>query len=303
MSHTDSDSSIPFENIFIPTSDGLRLRVRKYASAHPDATSIPVVCLHGLARSSADFAPLAQHIASTTPHTVYALDSRGRGESSYDPKWPNYTLLVELADLIAALSALNISKAVFVGTSRGGLLIHLLASLHLEKIAAVVLNDIGPVLEVEGSKRIQSYIGQLPTPTSEAACIRIMRDTFGAFFPSLTDQEWGFYAKTTWKTLKVEGNTQYVLDYDPNLMLPLKSFDFSKPMPPLWEAFMALSKIPVLAIRGEFSDLLSEATLKDMGARHPNLETYTAQGQGHAPLLIRADLMQRITDFIKRTTF
>ena len=56
-------------------------------------------------------------------------------------------------------------------------------------------------------------------------------------------------------------------------------------MPQLWPQFEALKHVPVLVVRGENSDLLSEATVSEMKKRHPNLVSIRAAKEGHAPLL------------------
>ncbi len=150
---------------FITVQDGLKLHVRCYGARA--AAALPVVCLPGLARTAADFENLGVALAADrkAPRWVIALDSRGRGKSDYDRK-ANYTLQIELVDLMAVLTALGIDKAAFVGTSRGGILIMLLAAARPTVIARCVLNDIGPVIEAKGLMRIRSYVGRLPQPAS-----------------------------------------------------------------------------------------------------------------------------------------
>ena len=91
-----------------------------------------------------------------------------------------------------------------------------------------------------------------------------------------------------------------VADFDPQLLNTLTGVDLSKPLPTLWPQFEALATIPVLAIRGANSKLLSAATLDEMASRHPDIETVTVAGQGHAPLLETGSLPQTIADFIDR---
>ena len=150
---------------FITASDGLRLHARCYGTRTASAT--PVVCLPGLARTAADFEALASALSHEKPfRRVIALDYRGRGLSQYDSNPANYALPVELADVLAVVTALDVTPAIFVGTSRGGILTMLLAAVRPTAIVGAVLNDIGPVIEPQGLMRIKSYVGKLPQPRS-----------------------------------------------------------------------------------------------------------------------------------------
>src|SRR5262249_50544323 len=151
-----------FASAFVTTQHGLTLQVRRYGSRHASAHS--VVCLPGLARTTVDFHPLATALAAdpANPRLVLALDYRGHGQSQYDHNPKNYTIRVALADLSAVLAAFEITSAIFVGTSFGGVLAMMLAVLPPAAVAGVILNDIGPVMEPRGLIRIKSYVGKLP---------------------------------------------------------------------------------------------------------------------------------------------
>ena len=144
-----------FTSTFLSAPDGLRLHARVYGERAEDR--LPVVCLPGLARTATDFHALASALASdgTRPRRVIALDYRGRGQSEYDRNPANYAFHVELADVLAAITALDAVPAVFVGTSRGGILSMLLATARPTAMAGTVLNDIGPVIEPKGLMRIK----------------------------------------------------------------------------------------------------------------------------------------------------
>ena len=147
------------------------------------------------------------------PRHVVALDSRGRGKSDYDRDPANYSLQVELADLLAVLTALGIAKAVFVGTSRGGILTMLLAAARPTVIAGCVLNDIGPVIDPKGLMRIKSYVGKMPQPASFHEGADILRRLFGSQFPKWSDDAWVAFARRTFK----EAGGRIVPDYDVKL--------------------------------------------------------------------------------------
>jgi pimeloyl-ACP methyl ester carboxylesterase len=276
-------------SIFVSAPDGLRLHVREYGQAV--APTLAVVCLPGLARTTADFAALAPALASAKPQRrVIAIDSRGRGH----PK--HYNLAVESADVLAVLVALEIKQAVFIGSSRGGILTMLLAAAHSEMIAGAVLHDIGPVIETEGVSRIKSYVGKLPQPRSLEEGAEILRGLFVVQFPKLTAAQWLGAAQRTWKA----DSGRLVLTYDPALAETLADFDVEHPLPRLWKEFDALARVPVFVIRGARSDILSAATLDAMRPRHPGLESIEVPDQGHVPLLEGAELIGRIIAFVEK---
>ena len=282
-------------DIFVTAQDGLRLHVREYG---PRTTlALPVVCLPGLARTVADFDALAPALADgPPPRRVIAIDSRGRGQSDYDSNPENYNLAVELGDVVTVLTALAIGEAVFIGSSRGGLLTMLLGVAHPTAIAGVVLHDIGPVIEPKGLARIKSYVGKLPQPRNFKEGAEILRRLFDAQFSKLTAEQWLAAAQRTWKT----DDGELVPTYDVKLARTLAELDIERPLPAMWTEFDALSRVPILVIRGANSDILSAATVTAMHDRHLRMETVEIPDQGHVPLLDNADLIRRVTEFVAR---
>ena len=282
--------------MFVSAPDGLMLHARCYGRR--SAPALPVVCLPGLARTAADFEALGQALASDRhlPRRVIALDCRGRGQSGYDRDPANYNFQIELADVLAVIAALDAARAIFVGTSRGGILAMLLAAVRPTAIAGVVLNDIGPVIEPKGLIRIKGYVGKLPQPRSFEEGAEILRRLFDAQFPKLGLADWLASAHRTFR----HENGALVPTYDVKLAKTLEGVDFEKPFPPLWAQFDALSHTPVMVIRGVNSDILSSATVEAMRMRRSRLETIEMADQGHAPLLAEADVTARIGDFAAR---
>lgn len=280
---------------FISAPDGLKLHVRCYGPRSAEAT---VVCLPGLARTAADFDVLARSLAgdAATPRRVLALDYRGRGLSDYDSDPSHYDFHVELADVLAVLAALDAMPAVFIGTSRGGILTMLLAVLRPTAIAGAVLNDIGPVIEPKGLMRIKGYVGKLPQPRDFEEGAEILRRLFSAQFPKLISEDWLAAARRGFK----EEHGRLVPTYDVKLAKTMEGVNFDKPLPPLWPQFDALAHVPVMVIRGENSDLLMPATVEAMQTRRPDLEALEVPDQGHTPLLVEPDVIGRIADFVAR---
>jgi pimeloyl-ACP methyl ester carboxylesterase len=279
-------------SVFISAPDGLRIHVREFGASQLPA--LAVVCLPGLTRTVADFDALAPALATSGPRRVLAIDSRGRGQSEYDRNPENYNLLVELADVVAVLTALAVGPAVFVGSSRGGLLTMHLAVAHPTMIAGVVLHDIGPVIEPKGLVRIKSYVGKMMQPRSFAEGAEILRRMSSSRFPNLTSDQWLAAAQRTWQVR----NGALVPTYDVRLARTLAAIDLEQRLPPLWNEFDALANVPMLVIRGANSDILSAETLAAMAAHHPGMESIEVADQGHVPLLEGEEMIARLIQFV-----
>jgi pimeloyl-ACP methyl ester carboxylesterase len=293
---TGPDAAISATSTFVSAPDGLRLHARCYGARI--APALPVVCLPGLARTEADFETLAGALAGDArrPRRVIALDYRGRGQSEYDKDPANYNFQVELADVLAVIAALDAARAIFVGTSRGGILAMLLGAVRPTAIAGCVLNDIGPVIDLEGLIRIKSYVGKLAPPASFEEAAEILRRLFSAQFPKLGSEAWLASAHRTFR----HHNGALAPTYDAKLAKTLEGVEFDKPFPPLWAQFDALAHAPLMVIRGANSDILSAETVEAMRARRPALDAIEVPDQGHAPLLVEPDIIARIADFAAR---
>jgi pimeloyl-ACP methyl ester carboxylesterase len=282
-------------DLFYSSRDGLRLHIAEYGD--PLSPWLPVVCIPGLSRSARDFRDLAVHLAQHRhrPRRVLCFDLRGRGESERDPDIANYTPLVEMQDVLDGMAATGAARAIVVGTSRGGIIAMLMAVARPNALAGVVLNDIGPAIEATGLARIKTYVGRTPAPDDWDDAVRILQRLHGVQFPALDDDDWAAFARLTWRD---EGGRP-VSDYDPALARTLDGVEFDRPLPSLWNEYAVLATVaPVLAIRGENSDILAAGTLARMEAMHPRFDQITIDGEGHAPLLIHNAILQRISAFI-----
>ncbi len=286
-----------FSDFFYDSADGLRLHARIYGEA--GSSRLPVICLPGLTRNARDFHRLAIFLSAhpVMPRQAIAFDYRGRGLSEYDPNWQNYTVGTELADVLAGIAALGIDRALFIGTSRGGLITQVMAAIRPAFIAAAVLNDIGPVIEREGLDDIRRYLAPRAPVSSLEEAIERQKAVHAAAFPALADEDWKIMVEAIYR---IDGGRP-VPDYDPELLRTLTSADPEQPLPQLWPEFEALARKPVLVIRGENSTLLASKTLDEMKKRGPVVETVTIAGQGHAPFLELGTLPDRIVSFFERT--
>lgn len=284
------------ESLYFSAPDGLTLHT--LVAGPNDADRMPVFCLPGLARTAEDFRELIEALAfdRKRPRRVIALDARGRGKSAHDPDPAKYSVPVELGDVLALLDATGIGRALFVGTSRGGILTMAMGAARPRAVGGAVLNDIGPVIEMAGLLRIKGYVGRMPQPRDFRDATTLLRSVMGNQFPAWDDATWGLYARRTWE----ETERGLVPRYDPALSQSLAHLDPGEPVPALWPQFDALEGAPVMVVRGEHSDILSRATVAAMSARRKDLEAIEIPGQGHAPLLSGDETIGAIAAFAER---
>ena len=276
------------------SADGLELYSRVYDAAGPDAPA--VLCLPGLTRNSRDFEDLAPHLAAR--YRVVCPDLRGRGLSARDPVWQHYQPATYVADLTALLQVLRLPRVAIVGTSLGGLLAMILASVAPLAVAGIVLNDIGPEIDPVGVERIRGYAGKLPPVRSWPEATAQQRLVFGAAWPNLGDDRW---ARITRRNYREDGSGTPVLDADPGIGEAMRA----APAQPadLWPLYATLKAVPALAIRGALSDILSAATFERMQLEKPDLERLTVADRGHVPLLDEPECLAAIDAFLARLSY
>lgn len=275
------------------SQEGLRLFARVYPGPGPAAPA--VLCLHGLMRTGRDFEDLAVHLAAR--YRVIVPDVRGRGLSARDPNFGNYQIPVYLADLQRLLAGLGAARVAIVGTSMGGLMGMVLAATQPQLLSGVVLNDVGPEVDPVGLERIRGYAGKAPPVRDWAGAVAVVRMVYGPALPGLSEARLEKLARASYRE-DAQGVPQP--DADPLIAEPLK--DTSKAAPDLWPLWGAIAKVPMLAIRGAASDILSAATLARMQREKPDLRTLQVADRGHAPLLDEPECVQAIDEFLAAQT-
>lgn len=276
-------------------ADGLELYARDYGPAA--GGPIPILCLSGLTRNSKDAHSVAERLAGR--RRVIAPDYRGRGRSDHAPDWSSYRIDVEMADAILLLDTLGLDRVVVIGTSRGGLIAMLMAALHRDRLGGVLLNDIGPVLEPAGLLRIRQYLGRRPRFTTwPGAVAALQRANPG--FGSLSGAEWLAFARRVYR----DEAGRPVLDYDPALRraFPTPGAIAAGAVAPMWDLQAALDGLPVAALRGEHSDLLSPQTHERMAELVGGLDAVTVPDRGHAPFLDEPASLAAIVRLLARCT-
>ncbi len=276
-----------YEDCTWTSTDGLALHYRDYPALH-ESGALPVLCLHGLTRNARDFAQLAEHLSAK--RRVIVPEMRGRGMSAYAPNSDTYSPITYVADVEKLLAEQGITRFVVIGTSMGGLMTMLMAHGAPGRMAAVVMNDIGPEVDAAGLSRISGYVGQGRSYPTWIHAARSLADVHGAAFPDYSLDQWLEMAK---RTMVVTQNGRISYDYDMAIAEPFGKPGNAAP-PNLWLAFEALRGVPMLLVRGELTDLLSLDTVKQMQARNPALELITVPRVGHAPTLDEPEVVAAI---------
>lgn len=283
-----------FQEIRWPSFDGLSLYARRYGS---EGAMLPVICVPGLTRNSRDFDLVAPWIVGQG-RQVFAVDLRGRGRSDYARNPKTYRPAVYARDVSALLAHAGLPRAIFLGTSLGGLVTMTLAARRPKEVAGAILNDIGPRVAKAGIARIASYAGKgSPVRTWEDAAA-YMKRTQGVAFPNHSDADWAAMAE---RAFRAGDDGVPRLDYDPKIFRRAPGWLVRLTAPLIWRAFRRLARgRPTLLLRGEISDILDRETLARMKRVAPDMAVAEVRGVGHAPLLNEPEAKSAITEFLAR---
>ena len=277
----------------IETADDPKIYARDYAAQ--GTGGLPVVCLHGLTRNSADFEAVAPKIAALG-RRVIAIDARGRGQSDIDPDPLHYRADVYTGDVLYIMDTLGIPRAVFIGTSMVGIMTMLAALAAPDRVSAAVLNDIGPEVDPAGIKRIGSYVGKSAPVASWQDMIDAVRATQQVAFPGKSEAFWSTFAH---RVARQRPDGKIELAYDPAIANAF-SANPDTPPPSMVPLFEALATRPVLVVRGAISDLLSRDGVATMRRLKPDLEAVEVPNVGHAPTLEEPEAWDAIAAFLSK---
>ena len=288
------------------SGDGLSLYYRDYGSKDNRDT---ILCLPGLTRNCRDFHELALRYAQR--YRVICADPRGRGMSDRDPNWKNYNIATYMKDMHQLFDVAGVDRAIFMGTSMGGLISMTMAYQQPGRVKAIILNDIGPEADPAGIKRILGYVGRRAAVNDWDEAVTQLQNTYGGALP---DQPREFWEKHVRLSYTEGADGQPVPDMDPKIgdairhsvrVLPwlrlLRSLRLVKQVHGVpidaWDSFRAVN-MPCLVMRGKLSDILSEEIVERMRAVKPDLQVATIPGIGHSPYIEGAEMLAAIDGFL-----
>ena len=176
---------MPFSEHYYTSDDGLSLYYRDYGSKDSRDT---ILCLPGLTRNSRDFHELALRLAQR--YRVICADPRGRGMSDRDPDWRKYNIATYMPDVNRLMDVAGVTRAIFIGTSMGGLMSMTMAYQQPERVKAIILNDIGPEADAAGIKRILRYVGRHAPVESWDEAVAQLQGTYGVAAPDRPREFW-----------------------------------------------------------------------------------------------------------------
>ena len=264
-----------------------------YAEWGDPANPRVLVCVHGLARQGRDFDVFAQALSDR--YRVVCPDVVGRGRSDWLADPAGYQIPAYVADMVTLLARLDAQDLHWVGTSMGGLIGLGLATLPGSPVKRLVLNDVGPVIELAALQRIGTYLGQpLRWGSVEEAADYLW--SISASFGPHTREQW---LALTRPMLKPDGEG-FKLHYDPAIAVPFRALTpeaarAGEAM--LWASYDAL-RCPTLLLRGAQSDLLSRDTAQAMTQRGPKAKLIEFEGVGHAPTLVAPEQIDAVREFL-----
>ena len=237
-----------------------------------------LVCVHGLSRNGRDFDDLAR--AMTDSHRVVCPDIVGRGRSDWLRDPSGYGVPQYVTDMMVLIARLDVETVQWLGTSMGGLIGMVLASLPGTPVSRLMLNDVGPAISSESIRRIGEYIGRAPKFAGLEEAERYIR-AVSVPFGALSDMQWRALTESSVRPA-ADGGLEMI--YDPKIA---DSFHRATAagMIDLWPMFDRV-RCPTRIVRGEFSDLLSAEVAQAMTARGPHPDLVQVPGVGHAPMFM-----------------
>jgi pimeloyl-ACP methyl ester carboxylesterase len=251
-----------------------------------------LICVHGLTRNGRDFDELARAMASE--FRVICPDVVGRGLSDWLRNPDEYGIRQYVQDMVVLIARLDVDRVHWLGTSMGGLIGMVLASLENTPVSRLLLNDVGPTIEPESIQRIGKNLGRALTFESLDDAEYVIR-LVGASFGRLSHAQWRHLTETSVRQVP---DGRWEMRYDPRIAASFQRATESSELG-LWPIYDGI-RCPTLVLRGASSDLLSRETVQAMAVRGPCPEIIEVPDVGHAPMFMEASQITMVRDFFTK---
>jgi pimeloyl-ACP methyl ester carboxylesterase len=258
------------------------------------STQPVILCLHGLVRNGRDFDKLASAISGS--FRVISLDIVGRGKSQWLDDTNNYNYETYVNDILEFIRQQNLENLTIIGSSMGGIIGMILANMKPELIKNLLLNDIGPVIPVEVVKNIRNHAASCPEFDSLEELGAYLKRKL-RFFGFEEERDFQHIINHSFRYCQ---DGKYRLSYDPKILYADVE-DSADKEGLLWQYWRDI-KASTLIIRGENSNILEEATLRQMLETKRDSDYFIAPEVGHTPSLTRSLHINKIFDWLKENT-
>lgn len=275
----------------------------------PNPKKNPIICVHGMTRNARDFDALANFLSNQDYH-LFCPDIVGRGDSDWLNHPAHYTYEQYLADMNAMIARTGANAVDWIGTSMGGLIGMVLASLPKTPIRRLILNDVGPQIPLQAITKMTQFAGSDPEFSHQEEAKAYFKRIYSDF-GSLSEQQW---QEITASSIRQTSSGKWVMKIDPAakqsslksklawkfLLNPHKALEGTFFDVDLWDIWRKLT-CPVLVIHGKNSDLLLPSIIEKMRMIHPRTEIIEVNEAGHAPTLQTDVEQQGIYQWLQKT--
>ena len=267
-----------------------RINYLEWGDAEKFSHQETLFCVHGLTRNAHDFDYLANKLC--TGYRIVCPDVVGRGDSDHIPE-EGYNYLQYNADMNALISRLGVTEVNWIGTSMGGIIGMVLASLAQSPIKRLIINDIGPEVSREAQRAIAEYIGRSDEFADVDAVADYLRGIYSEFAP-MSDEDWEQMARYSSRRTP-HGTFRLKVDKNVGAAFRDSISYFNVDMWDTWERITC----PVLVLRGKESSFLTEETAQKMLTCGPETTLVEFEKTGHTPTLRNDEQVNVISEWIE----
>jgi pimeloyl-ACP methyl ester carboxylesterase len=248
--------------------DGINL----VADVRGDTDAWPVLFLHGGGQTRHAWGKTAELVAERGWRTI-SLDQRGHGESDW-AKNGDYSFTAFCADCIAVVDQLE-KPPVLVGASLGGMAAMLAEGTSDREVSSgLVLVDIAPKSNPEGIKKIQDFM------RSGVNGFDSLEDAAAAIAAYTPQRKRKTNPEGLMKVLR-ERDGKWYWHWDPKVIMQDRTEVVANRFLGLLDVAMGNILVPTMVVRGELSDVVTQAGIDLLVSRLPDITVVEVAGAAH----------------------